>query len=170
MRLTIALLAATALCTASLAQDAAAPAAEAAPALDITPLDMKTGEWEMTTEMMVKMPEEMMAGMTPEQKAEASKPQTNSSKDCIDDLTMSEITSSMSQDGCAPEVVESTASKLSLKIVCKDAAAGGGEFTIEAVSQTEMKGTMKMAMSGVSMEGTVSGKHVSDTCSTPTPQ
>ena len=127
----------------------------------VQPLDVKVGLWETTTVSqmtgMPPIPPDMLAKMTPEQKAkmeemmkqrQAQGPQTHTTKKCVtkDDLGKGGWFDKEEQD-CTKTVMTSTSRKLDVKLEC---TKGGGKQTgtlnIEAVDSGNVKGTMQLAM------------------------
>ena len=126
-------------------------------------LDVKTGLWETTmvteTSGMPPIPPDLLARMTPEQKAkmeammkerQAEGPKTQTIRKCVtkEDMDKPDF---MGKDDpqCSKTVITSTSRKLEGKIECTH---GGGKqsgtFMLEAVDSSNVKGETHMVMSG----------------------
>jgi len=127
----------------------------------VQPLNVKLGLWESTTTVdrsgMPPIPEEVLARLTPEQRAKieerakasaAQSPKTTTRKSCVKKEDLDKAMAFASDDKtCHRTVVTSTDSKLELKIECSAAnMKSSGIIHVEAVSSDHVKGTMQMNM------------------------
>jgi Protein of unknown function (DUF3617) len=128
--------------------------ATAAWAADPVPLNVKTGQWETTIESKANgspigmIPPEMLARLTPEQRAKmeeamkkAAAPRTNTYKSCVtkDDLAHLNLDKNRNPS-CKTTLVTSTPAKQEVRFDC-DIAGGKqtGTGVVEAVSSESMK-------------------------------
>lgn len=147
-------------------------------AVDPTPLDMKTGEWEFTTTMqmtggmpagaatqMPTIPPDVLAKMPPDQRAKAEaamaqagnmaagKPMTTTGRNCVnkEDLTNFNPTGTDNRS-CKITVVSSSRSHMELKTVCDSPEnKSTGTITVDATSPESNKFS-------VVSQGTVNGR------------
>jgi hypothetical protein len=163
-------------------------------ALDPTPLDLKTGEWEYTVIMqmvgmpqqsapqMPRIPEEQLAKMPPEQRARieqmlkqagnmaSGKPTTTTNKSCVRKEDLGNLNPMGKVDkSCTMTVVNSSHSKLEAKMTCDTPdTKTSSTMTIEALSSESSK--FNLVTTGTSngrpMNMTVNGtgKWLSGTC------
>ncbi len=149
----------------------------------VQPLDVKLGLWETTTVSQVSgMPPispEMMARMTPEQKAkmeammkqrQAQGPQTHTTKKCVtkEDLGKGGWFDKEDQD-CTKTVLTSTSHKLDVKLECtKGGGKQSGTLHIEAMDSGNVKGTMQMSATNgtntMNVNSTMSSKWLGSAC------
>jgi hypothetical protein len=154
----------------------------AALAADPTPLDVKTGEWEVTATSqntaaaMIAIPPERLAQMTPDQRAkmegamkQLSRPTTTTSKRCIKKEDLTKVTNWTNNKNCKEALVNSTSSKLEVHVECSDKQGiANGTLRLDVVNSEAVKFDMQatVSMNGqsapVSSSGT--GKWVSSTC------
>lgn len=149
----------------------------------VPPLDVRTGMWEseitMQTSGTPPIPPEILAKMTPEQKAmlEArmkAGPKTTVHKRCVTKEDLNKGLNWGDEKGsCQRTVVNASSSKQELRFECSNAGMkSSGTIRIEAVDPEHVKvasqftsgdgsHTMKVNMTG-------SGKWVSDTCTSDT--
>jgi hypothetical protein len=152
----------------------------------ITPLNIKEGLWEMTmTHSMTGMPAaaippDTLAKMTPEQRArmEAAMKQsgiggtaTDVRKECITKEKLEKHSAfSDNRKECTRTVLNSTGSKLEMKIHCeeKQQASTDGTFLLEAVSSDNVKGTMQFVTNTngrtMNMNFTFSSRYLGPAC------
>lgn len=149
----------------------------------VQPLDVKLGLWETTTVSqmsgMPPIPPDMLAKMTPEQKAkmeammkqrQAEGPKTHTDKQCVtkEDLGKGGWFDKEEQD-CTKTVLTSTSRKLDVKLEC---SKGGGKQTgtlnIEAVDSGNVKGTLQLAMTNgtntMNVNSTMTSKWLGSAC------
>jgi len=149
----------------------------------VQPLDVKLGLWETTTVSQVSgmppIPPEMMARMTPEQKAkmeammkqrQAEGPQTHTTKKCVtkEDLGKGGWFDKEDQD-CTKTVLTSNSHKLDVKLECtKGGGKQSGTLNIEAIDSGNVKGSMQMAATNgtntMTVNSTMSSKWLSSAC------
>jgi Protein of unknown function (DUF3617) len=147
----------------------------------VIPLDVKTGQWEMTHTTVLKgvppIPAELLAQMPPDARAryEAmapsdAKPRTETRKHCVtaEDLKKSVFHGDNEKD-CERKIVTSTSKRLEGRIECvhKDVKQVG-TYAFEATDREHVKGTIKMDSAGdkhaMSFNGTFSGRWLGPTC------
>ena len=154
----------------------------AAFAADPTPLDVKTGEWEVTATSqnsaaaLVAIPPQALAQMTPDQRAKAevalkrlSQPTTTTSKRCIKKEDLAKATNWSNNKNCKETLVSSTSSKLEVHVDCSEKQGiANGTLRLDVVNSEAVKFDMQatVSMNGqsapVSSSGT--GKWLSSTC------
>jgi len=149
----------------------------------ITPLDVKMGLWESTHQNNVSgvtLPADMMARLTPEQRAKmeamiASRqgegPKTTVSKSCVTREKLDkEYTFSEDREECTRTVLNSTPTKLEVKLVCADKdrkMKSEGTFHLDVVNSELVKGTIHMTMSGESsmkMDNSFTARYLGASC------
>jgi hypothetical protein len=150
---------------------------------DMNPLNVKLGLWEVTAshsvsgmsgmpkipaEALAKMPEERRAHIESLMKSAGSG--TTTVKDCItkEKLAKNQAFSSKHNE-CKHEIVRSSAKNFQTKFVC-DAKHGNtkGDLIVEAVDDSNVKGTMKVIASGhgheMAIDMTFSSKYLGPDC------
>jgi hypothetical protein len=149
----------------------------------LTPLNIRLGLWEITTNMQrtgqMGLPPDMLAKLTPEQRARyeerlkaqgANANRTTTRKNCVTKEKMEK--NSMFDDNraeCKRTVVTSTGSRMEVRAECDKQ---GMKMTIvmaaEALDSGNIKGTMHMTSSGgersMEMESTFTGKWIGAAC------
>ena len=148
----------------------------------ITPLNLKEGLWEMTvTHSMSGMPAtpnippEVLAQMPPEQRAriEAAMkggPSTDVRKECITKEKLDKHSAFSNNRGdCTRTVVNSTGSKLEVKIHCEEKQSStDGTLVLETVGSDRVKGTMQSVTNAnghtMNMNFTFSSKYLGPAC------
>lgn len=130
-------------------------------AADRPQLNVKTGLWEVTftttTSGTPPIPAEMLAKMTPEQRAKfeervkarnAAPPQAHTEKECLTEEELKKETlfgSDEDDKECKRTILSSTSSKVEARVDCEsDGVKRSGTMTIEALSPENVKGTMHM--------------------------
>src|SRR5947209_20522148 len=112
----------------------------------VQPLNVKTGLWETTrttnTSGQMPIPPELMARLTPEQRAKmedrmkansAEKSRTNTSKSCMTKEKLEKAPFSDEQKDCTRTIVTSTSSKAEVRFTCDQAdTKGNGTINVEA--------------------------------------
>jgi len=151
----------------------------------VQPLDVKLGLWETTvvgeSSGAPPIPPEMLAKMTPEQRArmeaafkqqQAEGAKTHTMQKCMtkEDLTR---TTFMGKDDpqCTKTIITSTSRKLEGKVECTH---GGGKqsgtFTVEATDSTNVKGDVHMVLSAgantMTANSHFTGKWIGPQCGT----
>jgi Protein of unknown function (DUF3617) len=146
----------------------------------ITPLNVKEGLWEMTvTHSMTGMPAippDTLAKMTPEQRARMEAmmkggAKTDVRKECITKEKL-EKQSAFSDDRkeCTRTVLNSTSSKLEMKIHCKGEEQGSmdGTLLVEAIGSDNVKGKMQAVTNAngktMNMNFTFSSRYLGPAC------
>jgi hypothetical protein len=150
----------------------------------ITPLNVKEGLWEMTVThsmsgmpAMPALPPEALAKMTPEQRAQVEAamkggPSTDVRKECITKEKLEKHSAFSNNRGdCTRTVVNSTGSKLEVKIHCAEKQAStDGTLVLETVGSDRVKGTMQMQSATnanghtMNMNFTFSSKYLGPAC------
>ena len=129
----------------------------------VQPLNLKVGLWEvtksMTTSGEMPVPAELLARLTPEQRARlgermkarsAEKPKTTTRKNC---LTREELdkgaTFSENKNSCKRTVIASTSTKAEVRVVCEDQGMKTDvTFQIDALSAESVEGSVHLIMDG----------------------
>jgi hypothetical protein len=130
----------------------------------VQPLDVKLGLWETTTinEMsgMPPMPAEVLAKLTPEQRAKmegvfkaraAQGPKTTTRRTCLDKqkLDKSVAFGDDSDKSCRRTIISSSRSKQDAHLECTDEKMKrSGDLHIEAINPENIKGSMQMTAAG----------------------
>jgi Protein of unknown function (DUF3617) len=148
----------------------------------ITPLNVKEGLWEMTvTHSMSGMPAtpnippDVLAKMPPEQRARVEAamkggPSTDVRKECITKEKLEKHSAFSNNRGdCTRTVVNSTGSKLEVKIHCEEKQAStDGTLVLETVGSDRVKGTMQAVTNAnghtMNMNLTFSSKYLGPAC------
>ena len=126
------------------------------------PLNVKTGLWETTATntMTGQMPvtPEMMQNLTPEQRARveqalkargSGKPTTRTYKSCLTKEQLDRGTAFKNDKECTETPVNSTSSKLTVKMACDvEGAKATGTVTFQALSSEHVKGEGQMSVTG----------------------
>ena len=152
----------------------------------ITPLNVKEGLWEVTvTHSMTGMPAmpaippDALAKMPPEQRARVEAamkqsgmggPKTDVRKDCITKDKLEKQTAFNDNRGeCTRTVVNSTGSKLEIKLHCEDKQTStDGTLLLEALSSDNVKGSMHSVTNSngrtMNMDFTFSSSYLGPAC------
>ena len=148
----------------------------------ITPLNVKEGLWEMTvTHSMSGMPAtpnippDVLAKMPPEQRARVEAamkggPSTDVRKECITKEKLEKHSAFSNNRGdCTRTVVNSTGSKLEVKIHCEEKQTStDGTLVLETVGSDRVKGTMQSVTNAnghtMNMNFTFSSKYLGPAC------
>jgi uncharacterized protein DUF3617 len=125
------------------------------------PLNLKLGLWEATSLISMSgappVPPEMLAKMTPEQRAKfearakaraAEPPRSHTEKSCLkqEDLDQNKMFSSDDDEkACTRTVISSTDTSIEMHVECQGAIKRSGTFKVESSSPENAKGTMHMA-------------------------
>ena len=149
---------------------------------NITPLNVKEGLWEMTVThsmsgmpAMPDIPPDVLAKMPPEQRARMEAmmkggPSTDVRKECITKEKIEKNSAFSNNRGdCTRTVVNSTGSKLELKIHCEEKQAStDGTLVLETAGSDHVKGTMQSATNAnghtMNMNFTFSSKYLGPAC------
>jgi len=149
---------------------------------NITPLNVKEGLWEMTVThsmsgmpAMPDIPPDVLAKMPPDQRARMEAmmkggPSTDVRKECITKEKIEKNSAFSNNRGdCTRTVVNSTGSKLEVKIHCEEKQAStDGTLVLETVGSDHVKGTMQSATNAnghtMNMNFTFSSKYLGPTC------
>jgi Protein of unknown function (DUF3617) len=145
------------------------------------PLNIKTGYWETISVTTMSgappVPADLLARMTPEQRAKYSaamngmmnQPKTHVNKSCVtqDDLTKDPFNEN--KESCKETVVNSSASKLDIHEVCSEEGMKADIMVhIEAVNSEYVKGTIQSAATGggntMNVNGTLTSKYLGAVC------
>jgi Protein of unknown function (DUF3617) len=127
----------------------------------IQPLDVKLGLWEITSTTamtgmaMPNIPSDVLAKMTPEQRAKmqaamGGTPTTTVRKVCITKEKMDKQTAfNDDRKNCTRTVVSSSSSKVDIKMQCTEQDSTiNGTIQVEALNSENVKGSVRMAMTG----------------------
>jgi hypothetical protein len=149
---------------------------------NITPLNVKEGLWEMTVThsmsgmpAMPDIPPDVLAKMPPEQRARMEAmmkggPSTDVRKECITKEKIEKHSAFSNNRGdCTRTVVNSTGSKLEVKIHCEEKQAStDGTLVLETVGSDHVKGTMQAVTNAnghtMNMNFTFSSKYLGPAC------
>jgi hypothetical protein len=151
---------------------------------NVTPLNVKEGLWEMTVThsmsgmpAMPDIPPDVLAKMPPEQRARMEAmmkggPSTDVRKECITKEKIEKNSAFSNNRGdCTRTVVNSTGSKLEVKIHCEEKQAStDGTLVLETVGSDHVKGTMQMQSATnanghtMNMNFTFSSKYLGPAC------
>ncbi len=126
----------------------------------VTPLNVKTGQWQSTTTIAVTgsmgIPPEMEAKLTPEQRTRmqaamdssgSGQTHTTNDKSCLkqEDLTRDPFNAGKNDEGmkCRENLVRSTSSDADVELTCTDPRGNTSEFriTFHAIDQEHVTGT-----------------------------
>lgn len=148
----------------------------------ITPLNVKEGLWEVTVThsmsgmpAMPAIPPETLAKMPPEQRARIEAmmkggASTDVRKDCVTKEKLDKQTAfSDNRKECTRTVVNSTGSKLEIKLHCEDKqTSGDGTLLVEALGSDNVKGSMHFVTNSnsrtMNMDFTFSSKYLGPAC------
>ncbi len=149
---------------------------------NITPLNVKEGLWEITVThsmsgmpAIANIPPDALAKMPPEQRARVEAamkggPSTDVRKECItkEKLEKHSVFSNNRGD-CTRTVVNSTGSKLEVKIHCEEKQAStDGTLVLETAGSDHVKGTMQSVTNAnghtMNMNFTFSSKYLGPAC------
>jgi hypothetical protein len=150
----------------------------------IQSLNLKVGLWEVTHTTSLTgtppIPPEMLAKMTPEQRAKfeermkaraAAPPKTHTEKSCITqkDLDKDTLFSDDDDKSCTRSVISSTNTKLEMRVECQeDGTKRTGSFKLEAATPESVKGSMQMVASNdeqaMNINSTFTAKWVGAAC------
>lgn len=148
------------------------------------PLNVKTGLWETTstrtTSGEMPIPAEVLARLTPEQRAKmeakmkansAERTKTTTSKSCMTKEKLEKAPFSDEQKECTRTIVTSTSSKAEVGFVCdKEDTKINGTINIEALNPENVKGASHVTITGgghtMSTSGTFTSKWLGSACGT----
>ncbi len=150
-------------------------------ALAAEPLNIKPGQWEMSTTTAMSgamMPPELLARMPPEQRErlEATLKQhavgagahPNTTKTCVtkEDLQRGSVHADKDQDpkNCQNRVVQQTATHMATHFHCTGERARDGEMKMEAVSPEQLKGAIQVTTPHGKVNLTLTGRWLGATC------
>src|SRR5947209_10843389 len=128
----------------------------------VQPLNVKTGLWETTrttnTSGQMPIPPELMARLTPEQRAKmedrmkansAEKSRTDTSKSCLTKEKLEKAPFSDEQKECTRTIVSSTSSQAEVKFECDmQGMKANGTVHVEALNPESVKGSAQATMTG----------------------
>ena len=148
----------------------------------ITPLNVKEGLWEVTvTHSMTPMPgmpnipPDVLAKMPPEQRARMEammkgRASTDVRKDCVTKEKLEKRTAfSDNREGCTRTVVNSSGSKLEIKLHCEDKqTSSDGTLLVEAISSDNVRGSVHFVTNSnsrtMNMDSTFSSRYLGPAC------
>jgi hypothetical protein len=145
------------------------------------PLNVKTGQWEITTLIqshgMPPIPEEALAKMPPEQREKllamfasrnGAPPKEHKSTECVTKEDLAKPFHPSEDEKCETTVVKSTGTTQDISVVCKGDHPSTGRMHIEASSPEAMKGTIDIALAGgkdaMQIKTQLSGRWIGPTC------
>jgi uncharacterized protein DUF3617 len=129
----------------------------------VQPLNVKVGLWEVTMNMTssgeMPVPAELLARLTPEQRARvdermkarsAEKTKTTTHKNCLTKENLDQGTTfGEDKKSCTRTIIASTSSKAEVRLVCEDQGMKtDATFQIDALSAESVKGSVHMMMDG----------------------
>jgi hypothetical protein len=145
------------------------------------PLNIKPGQWEMSTTTQMSgamMPPDILARMPPEQRAriEATLKQhgvgagahPNTTKTCVtkEDLLRGSVRAEKEQDkSCQYRVVTQTATHMETHFHCTGDSVRDGEMKMEAVSPEELKGAIQVTTPNGKVNVMLNGHWLGAACS-----
>jgi hypothetical protein len=148
-------------------------------AADISPLDVKLGQWETTlttkTTGLPPIPQDVLEKMPPEARARMEErmkgtsngaPHTTVSKSCLkkEDLTRA-MTFGADDKACTRTVLSSSGSRQEIRVECnRNGVKQTGTIRIEAANSESVRGSMEMALGAMNINSTFSSKWLSSTC------
>lgn len=161
--------------------------AGAASAADVTPLDVKTGEWEYTLTSQIQglqaakqipqIPPDQLAKMPPEARARlealmkqlGGAPTTTTSKTCVKKEDLAKLDPRGDDKRCKTTVISSSRSKQEIKFDCSASPTKEmGEMTMQALNSESVKFSFQGSASEngqpVTMNINGTGKWLSSTC------
>lgn len=146
----------------------------------ITPINAKTGLWEVTTVSeqsgSIPIPAETLAKLTPEQRARIeaqfkarSTPQTETKQSCI---TSEDIAKGLGWDNpdkaCHQTMVRSSSTAQEFTWDCSGKGKNAGSMKIEALDSEHVKGYMQVSVGEdgreMNVKATITGKWLSNSC------
>lgn len=148
-------------------------------------LDLRTGLWEVTsageTTGMPPVPPEVLAKMTPEQRAQMMAAMGNASKptvvrSCITQKTLDRGLNFNRPEraNCTHTITNSSSRQVDVKMQCTGEHPMNGTFHIEALDRQTMDGKFDMVVSNgantMTMKRTMHGKWLSNNCGDVKPQ
>lgn len=158
-------------------------AASALAADKLQPLNVRLGLWEVTTTMTsqgaMPIPAELLARMTPEQRARmeermkagsAGKTKTTTRKECMtkEKQEKNEAFTAENEKGCRVAVLTSNSNQLEMKRTCNgEGVKSEGTIQVEALSPESVEGKTHIMMTGsntMSINGNFTGKWIAPAC------
>lgn len=151
----------------------------------ILPLDVKLGLWEVTTAVtssrQIPVPAEVLAKLTPEQRARIEErmkagssgtTKTTTRRQCLTKEQMDKgATFGEERKSCTRTVLTSTSSRLDLRVECADhGRTSEGTLQIEALDSENVRGTAQSLLSvdhTINSGSTFTARWVGPICSTP---
>ena len=153
---------------------------------DIKPFDAKPGLWETTTTMetsglpgMPQIPEEQLAKMTPQQRAQVEAmlkarggggaPRTSTNKSCLTQDSFRQAMAMGQNENCTRKVTASSSSMQNIHMECTQGKMNmTGDLMVERVDAEHAKGSVVMksaaADQGMSMKMSFNAKWLSADC------
>ena len=150
---------------------------------DVQPLDVKLGLWESSTTMehsgTPPIPDEVLARLTPEQRAKIEErakasaqqgPKTTTRKSCIKKEDLDKAMAFGNNDkNCHRTVLASSSSKLEFHIECgAGTMKSNGTVNIQAISSEHVKGSIQMTVGdgarSMKMNSTFESKWLGPVC------
>ncbi|MEJ0019370.1 MAG: DUF3617 domain-containing protein [Acetobacteraceae bacterium] len=147
-------------------------------------LDLRTGLWEITStgeaSGMPPVPPEVMARMTPEQRAAMMAAIGNSGKpeivrNCITEKTLQRGLDFAQRErgNCTRTVLNNTSRQIDVRLQCTGAQQASGTFHIESSDPRSMSGTLDLVVSSgansMTIKRTLQGRWLGSDCGTTKP-
>ncbi len=145
------------------------------------PLNVKTGQWEITfttqTHGMPPIPEEALAKMPPEQREkllamfagrDGAAPKEHKSLECVTKEDLAKPFHPSEDENCQTTVLKSTSAMQDISVACKGEHPSTGRMHVEASSPESMKGSIDIALAGgkdaMQIKTQMSGRWVGPAC------
>jgi hypothetical protein len=151
----------------------------------VQPFDVKVGLWEVTHTItssgMPPIPPEMLARLTPEQRAKmeermkahaSESPRTKTVRSCLTKERLEKDLAFADDDpACKHTIVSSTSSHLEVHLECdREGMKSDGTFKLDAVSRESVKGSVHTVTSGgdnsMTIDSTFTAKYLGSDCGT----
>jgi len=142
-------------------------------------LNVKTGLWEMATVIETQgippMPAEVLANMTPEQRAKmeamfqsraAAGPRNHTYKECITEKDLTEPFKEKGNDEkCTRKVLKSSSTSQEVEVLCTGEHSYGGKMIINTPTPESMNGVVDMHLpGGMTAKTQMKGRWLSASC------
>jgi hypothetical protein len=119
-------------------------------------LNVRTGLWEITTSTeisgMPQLPAEVLANMTPEQRAQLAAvlggngkgPRVDKNQECVTEKDLEEPFKAQDRKECQSTVVKSSATQQDISLVCTGEHPAKGKLHVETPTPESMRGTIEI--------------------------
>lgn len=145
------------------------------------PLNVKTGQWEITTLTQTQgtppIPEDVLAKMPAEQRAkleamfgnrEGAPPKAHKSTECVTKEDLAKPFHASEDENCQTTILKSTSTTQDIAVSCKGEHVSSGKMHIEAPTPESMKGLLDIALQGgkspMQIKTQISGRWLGPTC------